>query len=110
MKIKPGEYDDPNRIFLLTSAVLYFLSIYCLASKKNMIKKLIAIEIMVDASSLNFVALSALGTGINPMAHAIVITSIVIGGCVIAIGLAIVINAYVKHKTLDSTVQKELKW
>ena len=100
----------PIEYFLLTSAVLYFLSIYCLASKKNMIKKLIAIEIMVDASSLNFVALSVMGAGINPMVHAIVITSIVIGGCVIAIGLAIVVNAYIKHRTLDSTVLKELKW
>ncbi len=83
--------------------VLYIIGLYCLVVKRNMIRLLIALEIMMNAASLNFIAFSSYGVAgfTHPLAHAFTIMSIGIGGCIIAIGLAITLHAYRHYKTLD---------
>jgi multisubunit Na+/H+ antiporter MnhC subunit len=96
--------------YLGAAAALYVIGIYALASNRNMVKTVIAIEILIDAAHLNFIAFAATPTsGIDPIAHAIVVTSIVIGGCIAAIALSLVINAYRHYGTVDIKKLRKLR-
>ena len=96
--------------YLGAAAGLYIIGLYALASNRNMIKTVIAIEILIDAAHLNFIAFSASPTGgVDPVAHVIVITSIVIGGCIAAIALSLVINAYRHYGTIDIKKIRKLR-
>ena len=91
--------------------MLFFLGLYCLAVKRNMIRLLIGIEIMINAANLNFIALSSyvVEGAVHPLAHVFTILSIGIGGCIIALGLVIVIYAHRHYGTLDVRELRRLK-
>lgn len=95
------------------SVALLVIGIYGLTSKQNMIKYLIAIELLLDAAHLNFIAFSNIfgGTGgfVDPLPHAWVILSICVGGCVAGVALALIIQAYRVHATLNSRRLSSLK-
>lgn len=98
--------------YLLCSAVLYVLGLYCLATSRNMIRLIIGIEILTTAANLNFIAFSSyVRPGyVDALAHSIVIMSIVIGACVIAVGLTIAVYAYRHYGTLDVRELRRLRW
>lgn len=85
------------------SAALYIIGLYCLVVKRNMIRLLMALELMMNAASLNFIAFSSYETEgfTHPLAHAFTIMSIGVGGCIVTLGLAITLHAYRHYKTLD---------
>lgn len=96
--------------YLGAAAALYVIGFYALVSNRNMIKTVIAIEILIDGAHLNFIAFAATPTGgVDPIAHTIVITSIVIGGCIAAIALSLVINAYRHYGTIDIKKLRRLR-
>ena len=101
----------PLTYYLACSIALYIIGFYCLVVKRNMIRLLIALEIMMNAASLNFIAFSTYGaTGFtHPLAHAFTIISIGIGGCIVALGLAITLHAYRHYKTLDVRELRRLR-
>lgn len=93
----------PITAFLVVAVFLYAIGIYGMATKRNMIKFIIALELLLDGAHLNFITFATAWSGfyIDLMAQAIVIVSICIGGGVIAIGLAFIIRAYNKFGTLN---------
>jgi NADH:ubiquinone oxidoreductase subunit K len=93
------------------SVVLFFIGLYCLATKRNMIRLLMGLEIMINSVSLNFIALSSYVEegAVHPLAHAFTILSIAIGGCILAVGLVITIYAYRHYGTLDVRELRRLK-
>jgi NADH:ubiquinone oxidoreductase subunit K len=93
------------------SVVLFFIGLYCLATKRNMIRLLMGVEIMINSVSLNFIALSSYVEegSVHPLAHAFTILSISVGGCIIAVGLVITIYAYRHYGTLDVRELRRLK-
>ena len=101
----------PLNYYLACSATLYIISIYCLIVKRNMIRLLLALEIMMNAVNLNLIAFSSYGVPgfTDPLAHAFAIVSIGIGGCIIALGLAITLHAYRHYKTLDVRKLRRLR-
>ncbi|MHA1594467.1 MAG: NADH-quinone oxidoreductase subunit NuoK [Candidatus Baldrarchaeia archaeon] len=98
--------------YIGTVVVLYSIGLYCLASKRNLVKMVIAIEILLAAANLNFIVMSYfMRTGyVHTLAHAIVIISMAIGACVAAIALSLVMNAYRHYKTLDTRKMSRLRW
>jgi len=98
--------------YLLCSAVLYLLGLYCLATTRNMIRLIIGIEIMSTAANVNFIVFSSYARPgyVDPFAHSLVIMSIVIGACVIAVGLTIAVHAYRHYGTLDIRELRRLRW
>ncbi|MGB6680210.1 MAG: NADH-quinone oxidoreductase subunit NuoK [Candidatus Bathyarchaeia archaeon] len=102
----------PLSYYIVTALILYILGMYCLAVKRNMIKLIIGIEILTSAANLNFIALAAYGNpgGADPLGHTFVIMSIVVGACVVAVALTIVVHAYRHYKTLDVRELKRLRW
>ncbi|MHA1127102.1 MAG: NADH-quinone oxidoreductase subunit NuoK [Candidatus Heimdallarchaeota archaeon] len=102
---------DVNEFIILGfSVALLVIGIYALTTKQNMIKYLIAIELLLDAAHLNFVAFSNIGPNIvDPLTHAWVIASICVGGCVAGVALALIIQGYRMHATLNSRKLASLK-
>lgn len=100
-------------VILAFSLLLLVIGFYGLTAKQNMIKYLIAIELLLDAAHLNFIAFSNIfgGTGglVDPLPHAVVIVSICVGGCVAGVALALIIQAYRIHATLNSRRLSQLK-
>jgi NADH:ubiquinone oxidoreductase subunit K len=101
----------PLAYYLACSLVLYIIGLYCLVVKRNMIRLLIALEIMLNAVNLNFIAFSSYGVfgSVHPLGHAFTVISIGIGGCIIALGLAITLHAYRHYGTLDVRELRRLK-
>ena len=94
------------------SLALYIVGLYCLATKRNIVKLIIGIEIIVNAANLNFIAFAAYRQPgfVDPLGQSFVIVSIGVSACVIAIGLALVVYTYRKYKTLDVRELKRLRW
>lgn len=103
---------SPLAYYLAGAIALYVIGMYCLASKRNMIRLVIGVEILMNAAHLTFIAFSAYrATGyIDPLGHAIVIMSIVFSGCISAVALTIVTYAYKHYGTLDVRKLKRLRW
>jgi multisubunit Na+/H+ antiporter MnhC subunit len=99
-------------LYLGTAAFLYALGIYCMVTKRNLIKLTIGIEILLSAANLNLMVFSAYRFPgfVDPLPQALVIMSIIIGGAVAAVALSLVINVYRHYGTLDVRKMRKLKW
>lgn len=98
--------------YLGCSIALYIVGMYCLASKRNMIKLVMGLEILINAAHLNFIVFSAYRRGgyIDPFGHSIVMMSIGFAGCITALALTIVTYAYKHFHTLDVRKLRRLRW
>jgi NADH-quinone oxidoreductase subunit K len=98
--------------YVACAVILYIIGMYCLASKRNMIKLVMGLEILVNAAHVSFIAFSAyISPGyIDPLGHSIVIMSVSFAGCVTAVALTIVTYAYKHYKTLDVRKLRRLRW
>jgi multisubunit Na+/H+ antiporter MnhC subunit len=96
--------------FLFIDAVLmlFIVGFYCLIAAKNLIRVLIAMEILTKGATLMLVLAGAL-TGQTALAQAFVITLIIIEVVVIAVAAGVVIGVYEHTGTLDSRMLKNLK-
>ncbi len=97
--------------YLVFTAVLYIVGIYCLATKRNMIRLILGIEILINAANINFIVFSANWEAgfVDPFAHSIVIISTALAGCISAVALTIVVYAYRHYGTLDVRKLKRLR-
>ncbi len=97
-------------VYLSLTFALFAVGLYC-TTKRNMIRVLLGVEIVLNAGNLAFIYFASRRTGfVDPLGQSIVFMSIILGGCVIAVGLAIVVNAYRQFKTLDVRKLRRLKW
>jgi NADH-quinone oxidoreductase subunit K len=101
----------PLSYYLMFTISLYVIGLYCLATKRNMIRLIIGIEIMVNAANINFITFSAYWQQgfIDPLAHSLVIVSTGLVGCVTAVALTIIVYAYRHYGTLDVRKLKRLR-
>ena len=93
--------------FVLVSIALLGIGIYGLAVKRNAIRMLFAVEIIVNAANLNLVAFARF------MPHSggqtLALFSIAIAAAEVAVGLALVIVAYRLYKNIDIANFRSLK-
>ncbi|MCS7139937.1 MAG: NADH-quinone oxidoreductase subunit K [Candidatus Nezhaarchaeota archaeon] len=104
----------PPQAYFVTSIVLLTIGMYCIVSKRNMMKTVIGIEIATMAVNMAFLSLSWMRTYpvqlIDPLAQAFVVMSIVIGGAIAALALSLVVNAHHHYRTLDLKKLRRLRW
>lgn len=102
----------PLNYYIGCAVALYIVGMYCLVSKRNMIKLIMGLEILMNAAHLNFIAFSAYRKAgyIDCFGHSIVIMSIGFAGCITALALTIVTYAYKHYKTLDVRKLRRLRW
>ena len=90
--------------------LLLIIGLYCLASKGNMIKLVLAAEIMTNGAIVILVTFASTPVGLDPVIVGLAILAVGVGGCIAAIGLAIAIHAFRHYKTLDVRELKRLRW
>lgn len=105
------------------SFILFLIGIYCIATKKNLIKIIVGLAVVEYAVNLFLVLLSYRAGGhapiinlarpdwiyVDPLPQALVLTSIVIGLAVLALMVAIALRIYERYGTLDITEIRRLK-
>ncbi len=83
---------------VLASALIFIFGIYSLITKKNLLKSLIGIILMIESSHLLFISISPL----NTLVQYFVIVSIVISGCIMATTVGFILTVYRRKGTLKT--------
>ena len=94
--------------FVLVSAMLLAIGIYGLIVKRSALRMVFAVEIMINAANLNFVAFNQFLWN-NAIGQTFVLFSIAVAAGEAAVILAIVVVAYRLHKDTDVSELKTLK-
>jgi len=94
--------------FVIVSAMLFGVGIYGLVTKRNALRLLFAVEILINAANLNFIAFSqyapfvtAGAAAANGIGQTFVLFSIALAAAEAAVILAIVVVAYRLHQDVD---------
>ncbi|MHA2297744.1 MAG: NADH-quinone oxidoreductase subunit NuoK [Candidatus Hodarchaeales archaeon] len=92
---------------LLLSATLLVIGAYGLMTKKNGVRLLMCIEIILNAANINFIAFSAYGplSGVTApyplVGQVFTLFSIIIAAAEASVGLAILLVLYKHYKTIS---------
>jgi NAD(P)H-quinone oxidoreductase subunit 4L len=100
--------------FVLVSAMLFGIGVYGLVTKRNALRLLFAVEIMINAANLNFVAFGQYlpfspSAQPNALGQTFVLFSIALAAAEAAVILAIVVVAYRLHQDVDVSELKSLE-
>ena len=103
--MEPGLYH-----MLFISLTLFFLGVYGFLTRRNLITMLMAAELMLNSVNLNFIAFNKyLWPGhLDGLFFTIFI--IAIAAAEAAVAIAIIINLYRSHKSIDVEDTTELKY
>jgi len=93
--------------FVLVSVALLAIGIYGLAVKRNAIRMLFGIEMIINSANLNLVAFARFIP--NSQGQTLALFSIAIAAAEVAVGLALVIVAYRMYKNIDIEDLRSLK-
>ena len=97
-------------VYLVFIFALWSIGLYCLITKRNMIRMIFGLEILINAANLSFISLATGFEGfVDPLAHSIVIVSIGLSGAVSAVAITLVVYAYRHYGTLDVRELKRLR-
>ena len=110
-------------IIYLLCLILFCCGLYCILRKRNIIKIILGIIIAEYAVNLFFILVAYRMEGrspillsgveivnmVDPLPHALVLTSIVIGLATTAMLIVLAMRIYEKYGTFDITKIKELK-
>ncbi|MFQ5761578.1 MAG: NADH-quinone oxidoreductase subunit NuoK [Candidatus Bathyarchaeia archaeon] len=100
----------PLDYVLILSALLFSVGVYAALTRRSAILVLMAIEIMLNAANINFVAFSMYSSPFNPAGQAFAVVSIAIAAAEAGVGLAIMLSLYKRHQTIELPDVKELKY
>jgi NADH:ubiquinone oxidoreductase subunit K len=103
--MEPGLYQ-----ILFISAALFFIGVYGFLTRRNLITMLMSVELILNSVNLNFVAFNKyLWPGkMDGLFFAVFIVAIAAAEAAVAI--AIIINLYRSHKSIDVEDAEELKY
>ena len=101
--------------YLIVGAILFVAGVVCMATKRNALGVLMGIELVLNGANVNFVAFgsrflradSAYSIGLDGQAIAVFV--IVLAAAEAAVALAITLNFYNNHATVDVDRADELK-
>ena len=93
--------------FLIVSAALFAIGVYGLIVKKNALRMIFAVELMINAANINFVAFNRF-LWPTPIGMTVVLFSIALAAAEAAVILAIVVVTYRLHKDVDVSELKKL--
>ncbi|WP_437227598.1 NADH-quinone oxidoreductase subunit NuoK [Planctomicrobium sp. SH661] len=94
--------------YLAVAAVLFVCGVVCMATKRNGIGVLMGVELVLNGANINLVAFSKYGVlGLDGQIMALFV--IVLAAAEAAVALAIALNFYNNHLTIDVDQANELK-
>src|SRR5881227_1682741 len=95
--------------YLVLGALLFVCGIVCMATKRNAIGVLIGVELVLNGANINFVAFSRYNAVFEVEGMIFALFVIVMAAGEAAVALAIVLNFYNNHTTVDVDTAEELK-
>jgi NADH:ubiquinone oxidoreductase subunit K len=95
--------------FLLLGALLFVCGVVCMAIKRNAIGILMGVELVLNGANVNFVAFSYYNPTFQVEGQIFALFVIVMAAAEAAIALAIVLNFYNNHTSVDVDTADELK-
>lgn len=116
-----------HRYTYLLFAILLAVGLYMVVASPNLVKKIIGLNLFQTAIFLFFVTTAFVAQGsapvvpadpggpgagalyASPLPHVIVLTAIVVGVALTAVGLALVVRIYSEYGTLREDVLKEVR-
>ncbi len=87
--------------YFLVSSILFGIGIYGVIAKRNAIRILFAVEIIINAANLNFVAFARFPPSANIAGQTFALFSIALAAAEAAVGLAIILVAFRIHDEID---------
>lgn len=97
----------PLEAVLLLAAILFVLGIVGVIIRKNVIFMLLSVEIMLNAASLVFIAAGSRWG--QPEGQVMFLFILAMAAAEVSIGLALILQIFHQHKTLDIDQLKEMK-
>jgi len=95
--------------FLLLGALLFTCGVVCMAIKRNAIGILMGVELVLNGATINFVAFAHFNPTFEIEGQIFALFVIVLAAAEAAVALAIVLNFYNNHMTVDVDTAEELK-
>jgi len=101
--------EDALRAYLLLGALLFVCGAVCMAMKRNAIGVLMGVELVLNGANINFVAFARYNPAFEVEGQIFALFVIVMAAAEAAVALAIVLNFYNNHMTVDVDTAEELK-
>ena len=98
----PPEYE------LTLSALLFGIGLFGILTRRNAIIVLMSVEIILNAAILNFVAFASYAN--DPGGQVFALLAIAVAAGEAAVGLAIFLNVYATHGTIELDKIRILRW
>ena len=97
--------------YLILGALLFVCGVVCMATKRNAIGILMGVELVLNGANVNFVAFAAHSPdpAFQIEGQMFSLFVIVLAAAEAAVALAIVLNFYNNHMTVDVDTAEELK-
>ena len=95
--------------YLILGAVLFVCGALCMAMKRNAIGVLMGVELVLNGANINFVAFARYNSAFEIEGQVFALFVIVMAAAEAAVALAIVLNFYNNHMTVDVDTAEELK-
>jgi NADH-quinone oxidoreductase subunit K len=95
--------------YLVLGAVLFVSGAVCMAMKRNAIGVLMGVELVLNGANINLVAFARYNPAFAIEGQIFALFVIVMAAAEAAIALAIVLNFYNNHMTVDVDTAEELK-
>ncbi len=102
--------DVPLTHILFVSTALFFIGMYGLFTRRNMITMLMSIELILNSVNINFVAFNKYLYPDQLDGIFFAIFNITIAAAEAAVAIAIIINLYRSHHSIDVEDAGEMKY
>jgi NADH:ubiquinone oxidoreductase subunit K len=102
--------DIPVSQILFVSTALFFIGMYGLFTRRNMITMLMSVELILNSVNINFVVFNKYLYPDKLDGIFFTIFIITIAAAEAAIAIAIIINLYRSHKSIDVEDASEMKY
>jgi NADH:ubiquinone oxidoreductase subunit K len=95
--------------YLILGAILFVCGVVCMATKRNAIGILMGVELVLNGATVNFVAFAHYNSVFEVEGQIFALFVIVMAAAEAAVALAIVLNFYNNHASVDVDSAEELK-
>ena len=98
--------------FLVVGAVMFVTGALCMATKRNALGMLMGIELVLNGANINFIAFGSRYLRSDTLGldgHLMAVFIIVLAAAEAAVALAIALNFYNNHTTIDVDKAEDLK-
>ena len=95
--------------YLLLGAALFVCGVVCMAIKRNAIGVLMGVELVLNGANINFVAFARYNPVFQVEGQVFSLFVIVLAAAEAAVALAIVLNFYNNHTSVDIDTAEELR-